>query len=449
MAKRSAQQLRRTAAQMHALAAVRDDIGSQDTSHGRSYLREFTQHFREYESVLSPKELELRVSAASTILIGDYHALPACQRFATELIERSARERRVVLGVEAVLARDQRILDAWWRREIAEGDLRRRLRFDREWGYPWEPFYELLSTARDHAEGLYALDCMPREDLRRIRSRDRHAAVKIAEIRECHPDAAIFVLFGESHLAPEHLPRTLKELLPQEQVLTVLQNVDALYWRAVAQQASTVCIGEDAVCIFNSSPLEKYESYRLCLDGWNSATDDLPDFAPAIYNLVFSLARSLGFRLDSPRNGTQPKYLTDLLPEVVTVEEYPKNLDSRCEEKTCVYLPDANVFVIKEFQMAEAAEECARFLYSACRGMVRLSSAAQPIEDALAHFGSRLLCPEFDLKDQNPSLGDSLYQTYVAGKLSLPAVRRVFLTKQESREQARQTLTKLESLVRA
>jgi uncharacterized iron-regulated protein len=137
MAKRSAQQLRRTAAQMHALAAVRDDIGSQDTSHGRGYLREFTQHFREYESVLSPKELELRVSAASTILIGDYHALPACQRFATELIEGSARERRVVLGVEAVLARDQRILDAWWRREIAEGDLRRRLRFDREWGYPW------------------------------------------------------------------------------------------------------------------------------------------------------------------------------------------------------------------------------------------------------------------------------------------------------------------------
>jgi hypothetical protein len=449
MAKRSAQQLRRTAAQMHALAAVRDDIGSQDTSHGRGYLREFTQHFREYESVLSPKELELRVSAASTILIGDYHALPACQRFATELIETSARERRVVLGVEAVLARDQRILDAWWRREIAEDDLRRRLRFDREWGYPWEPFYELLSTARDHAEGLFALDCMPREDLRRIRSRDRHAAVKIAEIRDCHPDAAIFVLFGESHLAPEHLPRTLKGLLPHEKVLTILQNVDALYWRAVAQQASTVSIGEDAVCIFNSSPLEKYESYRLCLDGWNSASDDLPDFAPAIYNLIFSLARSLGFRLDSPRNGTQPKYLTDLLPEVVTLEEYPNNLDSRCEEKTCAYLPDANLFVIKEFQMAEAAEECARFLYSACRGMVRLSSAAQPIEDALARFGSRLLCPEFDTKDRNPSLGDCLYQTYVAGKLSLPALRRVFLTKQESREQARHTLAKLEGLVRA
>ena len=448
MAKRSAQQLRRTAAQMHALAAVRDDIGSQNTGHGHGYLREFTQHFREFESVLSPNDLHRRVAAASAILIGDYHALPACQRFAAELIETSARERRVVLGVEAVLARDQRILDAWWRREIGEDEFRRRLRFDREWGYPWEPFYQLLSTARDHAEGIYALDCMPREDLRRIRSRDRHAAVKIAEIREFHPDAAIFVLFGESHLAPQHLPRTIEEVLPHENILTILQNVDALYWRAIAQQAGAVSIGKNAVCVFNSSPLEKYESYRLCLDGWNAAADDLPDFAPAIYNLIFSLARSLGFRLDSPRNGTQPKYLTDLLPEVVTLEEYPNSLDSKFEEKTCAYLPEANLFVIKEFQMADAAEECARFLYSACRGMVRLSSAAQPVEDALARFMSRLLCPEFDADDESPTLGDSLYQAYLAGKISLPALRRVFLTKQETREQARQTLAKLENLAR-
>jgi uncharacterized iron-regulated protein len=134
MAKRSAQQLRRTAAQMHALAAVRDDIGSQANGHGNGYLREFTQHYREYQFVLSPIELQQRIAAASAVLIGDYHALPACQRFATELIETSARERRVVLGVEAVLARDQQILDAWWRREISEHDLRRRLRFDREWG---------------------------------------------------------------------------------------------------------------------------------------------------------------------------------------------------------------------------------------------------------------------------------------------------------------------------
>ena len=290
---------------------------------------------------------------------------------------------------------------------------------------------------------------MPREDLRRIRARDRHAAAKISEIRERHPEAAIFVLFGESHLAPQHLPRTTKELLPEESTLTVLQNVDALYWRAVAQHATAVSIGKDAVCVFNSSPLEKYESYRLCLDGWNAAADSIPDFAPAIYNLVFSLSRSLGFRLDSPRNGTQPKYLTDLLPEVVALDEYPHNPDSQLEEKSCAYLADANLFVIKEFQMAEAAEECSRFLYSACRGMVRLPVSAQPIEDALARFGSRLLCPESEVKDRTPTLGDSLYETYLAGKISLPALRRVFLSRLGTREKTLEILADLQYLARS
>ncbi len=434
---------------MHALAAVRHDIGSQDAGGGRSYLREFTQAFREYDSVLSQKQLQEKITAASIVLIGDYHALPACQRFAAELVETSAQERRVVLGVEAVLARDQRILDCWWRREIPEDELRRRLRFDREWGYQWDPFYQLLCTARDHAEGVYALDCMPREDLRRIRSRDRHAAAKIVEIRDRHPDAGIFVLFGESHMAPQHLPLALRELMPKEKLLTVLQNVDALYWKAVAQQAPAVSIGEDAICVFNSSPLEKYESYRLCLSRWNAALDDLPDFAPAIYNLIFSLARSLGFRLDSPRNGTQPKYLADSLPEVVTFDQYPASEAARFEEKSCVYMPDANIFVIREFQMADAAEECARFLHSVCRGMSRLSEQAQPVEDALARFSSRLLCPEVDVQDRSATVGDSLYQAYLAGKVSSLALRRLFLAKLETREHVRRTSAALEDLARA
>src|SRR5947209_975769 len=196
--------VRQTAAQMHALAEVRREIGSHDSASGRKYLREFTKAFRRYDSILSSEQLNENINAADVVLIGDYHALAASQRFAAELLEKRAQGRSVVLGVEAVLARDQRILDAWWRREISEDELRRRLRFDREWGYQWEPLYELLSAARDHAEAVYGLDCLPRHDWRKIGSRDRHATAKISEIREHHPGAAIFVLFGESHKAPQH-----------------------------------------------------------------------------------------------------------------------------------------------------------------------------------------------------------------------------------------------------
>ncbi|HZQ19407.1 MAG TPA: ChaN family lipoprotein [Terriglobales bacterium] len=438
---------------MHALAAVRREIGSHDRAPKSKYLREFADAFRRYDTVFSAEELEHRIIGSDLILIGDYHALAASQRFAASVVERSAQKRPVVLGVEAILSRDQKILDTWWRREMPQEELRRRLRFDRDWGYPWEPFYGLLCAARDYSEGIYGLDCMPREDMRRIHSRDRHAAVKITEIRKQHPTAAILVLFGESHMAPQHLPRAVDDLLPNEKWLAILQNIDALYWQATNEQCpalqhGAVGIGDQAVCVFNSSPLEKYEGYRLCLDRWNAATsDDQQDFAPAVYNLVFSLARSLGFQLDSPSNRTQPKFLADSIPEVISIG--PDSPSPELDQKSCLYLPESNSFLIREFQMAEAAEECTRFLHLACRGMAKAFPSARPIETALARFGARLLLPGVNSQITTPTLGDSLYHKYLAGEISQSCIQHLFLTHVETAEQAETALNHLTTLARS
>src|ERR1700730_4852819 len=200
---------RRSAAQLHALAGVEREIRAQDSHHRRKYLREFNRAFRSYDSLLDSEQIQSMLHAADIVLIGDYHALPAAQRHAASLMEQRALagDRPVGLGVETVYARDQHILHEWWRREIDESELRQRIRFDLDWGYDWAPFYDLLVTARDHGEEIYGLDCMPREDLRKIGARDRHAAAKIAEVRLRHPDAVLFILFGESHLDAGDLPR--------------------------------------------------------------------------------------------------------------------------------------------------------------------------------------------------------------------------------------------------
>ncbi|PYX46564.1 MAG: hypothetical protein DMG79_16070 [Acidobacteria bacterium] len=346
-------------------------------------------------------------------------------------------------------ARDQHILDEWWRRDIEENELRQRIRFDLDWGYDWTPFYELLVAARDHADALYGLDCMPREDLRKIGARDRHAAAKIAEIRQRHPDAVIFVLFGESHLAPGHLPHELREQMPNAKLLTVLQNIDALYWRAAGEQADkveAVRVNDDVLCVFNSTPLEKYESYRLFLDQW-SRCDDNPDFAPTIYNLIDSLVRFLGINRYSPHNSTQPKFLVDMLPEVYggsSVGGSDSSLRRRLSRKGIggsevesmlasvrqrgsAYLPAVNAFFVHEFQMMHAAEDATRFLHQACQGLPRrLNGHAEPgatadsngkrerapiddfyarvIENAVAYFGSRVLYPSRTAPEEPTSL---------------------------------------------
>jgi hypothetical protein len=458
--------LRLAAAQMHAVAAVRREIRSRDSADRSKYLREFTQSFRKYDRLLSSEELDKRVGAATILLIGDYHALPASQHFAANLLERVAQRFPVVLGVEAALSLDQEVLDSWWRREIGEDELQQRLRFDREWGYDWQPFYELLIAAREHGEAVYGLDCMPRDDLRSIRSRDRHAAAKIYEMRQRHPQTKVVVLFGESHMAPQHLPAILRELLPKKRTLTILQNLDTLYWHAIGEKAAAVSIADDTVCVFNSSPLEKYESYRLSLERWNAAVDEPPDFAPAVYNLIFALARCLGFRLDSPNNGTQPKFLADSLPEVVAVDESSRDvfgpaklaaelvgpgavrahlqqvrsaLATRLEENGCVYIAAANRFFIREFRLNHVAAEAARFLHHACGSSTSQNCSEAKLENALAHFGSRLLCPG-TVTDVNDSLGDPLYRAYLEGRVTKASIRRMFLRRREDLDNVKATL---------
>src|SRR5208282_1913616 len=95
---------RRSAAELHALAGVEREIRAQDSHNRRKYLREFNQAFRSYDSLLTSDQLLTAVHSADVVLIGDYHALPAAQRFAASLLEQRslAGDRPVVLGVETI-----------------------------------------------------------------------------------------------------------------------------------------------------------------------------------------------------------------------------------------------------------------------------------------------------------------------------------------------------------
>jgi hypothetical protein len=288
---------------------------------------------------------------------------------------------------------------------------------------------------------------MPREDLRKIGARDRHAADKIADLRRRHPDALIIVLFGESHLAPQHLPALLQQQLPEEPMLTVLQNVDALYWRAAGEASDHIeavevrkelrkTVREHVLCVFNATPLEKYANYRLCLDRWGRNDDDhsAPDLRPTLYNLIEGMVRFLGINQYSSHNTTQPRLLVDLMPEVHSrssdallrrllsrkgfTAEHRRSLLRQVHERGSVYLPRINAVYVREFRMTSSAEDATRFLHQACRGLPNLSNgkalaqhaaphvaAVAPLldrddafyiavfEHALAFFGSRILHP--------------------------------------------------------
>jgi hypothetical protein len=179
--------------------------------------------------------------------------------------------------------------------------------------------------------------------------------------------------------------------------------------------------------------------------------------------LIFSLAHSLGFRLHSPHNGNQPRYLADSLPEVISLPEHskekpfdrtqfesalalaePKLLSpalERLEAGGCVYLSATNTFLVREFRIPSAAAEATRFLHHACKrnGSMHPSLAAR-LEDALAHFGLRLLCPEAQDESAQNELGEAIYRAYLEGRITKVTLRKMFLTDFNWQEQVETTL---------
>ena len=258
--------------------------------------------------------------------------------------------------------------------------------------------------------------------MRKISVRDLHAAQKISEIRLQHPDAQIVVLFGESHLAPSHLPARIRVLLPSDRLLTILQNLDTLYWKAAGERKApveAVRVAEDAICVFNATPLEKYESYRLYLERWRCERVQPDDLAPVIYNLIDALLRFLGVdKYKATRSGSA---IVDCLPEVHSRRNETsfrklllrKGARLRAVESTlqqvrehgCAYVSRLNAVFATRLNLRRSAEVAAQFVLLACQGgiprearqVVESSDAdrfySRTLDEALIYLGSRVLYP--------------------------------------------------------
>src|SRR5258708_31234549 len=113
------------------------------------------------------------------------------------------------------------------------------------------------------------MDSEPRLEVGRVRARERETGERSLEMRRTRPEARAVVFVGESHLAPGHLPMLLRSA--GERVFTILQNVDALYWQVADGKGGNpapISVAGEVACVFNASPLEKYERYQEYLGRW-------------------------------------------------------------------------------------------------------------------------------------------------------------------------------------
>jgi Haem-binding uptake, Tiki superfamily, ChaN len=365
----SKQRLREiTALKREAVRRIQTDIGEIHPSPTRKYIHEFNREFQGFDSVCSADEILRQLREANLVWIGDYHALTASQNYAATLLKELAHTKKnVALAVEPVFARNQKILDAWMAGKISEQEFLDRVRYHEEWGCDWESYKAIFDTARELGIRVYGVDCHPRNDMRSIGRRDLGVARRIARIIETQPGLTLVVLFGESHLAANHLPGRVRSIVQSKgavsKELIILQNVDALYWKLEESglgETRAVRVRENCYCVFNATPIEKYESFRQYLHKCIEE-DSSGDWTLLAQTLMEIMMDFLAMKRDES-----------------VVSHMP--------------MPD-------EFQLSKAAEEFARRIHQACRGELEkpIERAAHDeffvkvIENGLGYFCSKLL----------------------------------------------------------
>jgi uncharacterized iron-regulated protein len=414
------------------VSQLKREISRIDPNVSRRYIRDFIDEFRRYQEISSWDDLVLSCYKADLVYVGDYHALPSSQAFAARLIgEVASRSRKVILAVEMVYGRNQRILDRWMAGRMSDDEFKRRIRYDLEWGYDWNGFKQIFEAARAYGVKVFGIDCPPRNGLRYIHKRDRYAAARLADIFARNPGAKVIVVIGESHLASGHLPAEVRALLQERNLekrsVRVLQNLEEVYWQLVEageEHRDVVSMAHGTYCVFNASPIAKYESYRQTIHRWKSESgeDDQLDLTPTIHHMIDTILRFLAidkYRLCLRREGDCIEFLVDWFPEVyshVDAGTFRRIVSSNGFSRTEVaeirrqiartgscYVPRINSIFIGQFSLVHGGEEAAHFVNLALKGDVFQPDGrrrARPdlfygavMEEALGFFGSKLIDP--------------------------------------------------------
>jgi hypothetical protein len=411
---------------------LKKEIFGVDPNSARKYIQEFHKDFQRFEEISSFDDLVLAGSKSDIVYVGDYHALPSSQAFEARLLrELASRSPRLALCLEMIYGHQQRFLDRFMSGDMPEDEFLRRVRYDLEWGYDWQSFRPLFEVAREYSLPVFGIDCEPRHGFRHIRKRDGYAASRITDIVEKNPGTRVLVIVGESHLGRTHLPGRVDQLLRRKRLqcrsLLVVQNLEALYWQLIEQgqhHRDVVRVSPDAYCVFNASPLEKYEAYRQVLDRWKGEQDEDSevDLTPTVYNIIDTILDFLGINKYTTclrREGQCSEYLVDVFPEVYGPAETAAfrrilrgaHLDNEAvdeildhvQRKGSCFVPRLDAIFLGQFDLAHGGEEAAHFVNLCLKRELNEEVPVElpqhdlfygrVLEEALAFFGSKLIVP--------------------------------------------------------
>lgn len=378
------------------------------------YERHYKKHIAEYRAIVSHDEMLKKVEKASLVYVGDYHTSNQSQRSFLRILKALIRDTsNFAIGMELIHTRYQHLLDAYMKGNLTEETFLKKISLKQHWVFDlWPNFKPLFDFAKYHGIKIYAIDAAGQDAT--LRERDKATGKLVAQLLLKHPERKLFVMIGDLHLAPKHLPKevekSLKNLrLVEEEAsldpVVLYQNSDAIFWKLASkgqeEQVEVVEIDDNCYCRMHTPPIVVQQSYINWLEH-EEGEIDYADAKHSFLTLVDRIDEFFEIDLGSSRDKVEVFTCGDL-SFLKTLKESgrftPQELriiKRQVMSSESYYIAKKHFVYLANLSLNHAAEEAAHFIKHLCSGLERPRTQqdafyANILHEALAFCASKLI----------------------------------------------------------
>lgn len=293
------------------------------------YQKDYEKIFDKVWDVTTLEDLMSKMLSANIILAGDFHYFYQSQRTHYRILrdlknrfKKLDLKKEICLSLEVFDIKDQKKIDDYLASKISLEELFQKTKWAKKWSQlPTKGYEVLLQWAYRENIKVYGINDFKKESLH---ERDQISGQKIEELLQKEKNSIHYVIYGDFHLAPGHLPAQIPSLNLEQDIILYL-NSDKLYFElsehAIEEQFDVLRL-ENKFCVLSSTPWVKLQSYLVYLqeidDQMIYEIEDEDDFETDYTDYLGKIYDTYASDFDLP---DWKKYLDILTPNDLAFEK--------------------------------------------------------------------------------------------------------------------------------
>jgi hypothetical protein len=417
------------------LRLVRESLGYNPGV--EKYKKEYGRYLKGYEEVSNKTELIRKALAADLIFHGDYHTLKQSQHSVLRVLREIQGKRDIIMCMEMFHGSDQKFVDSFMSGDLSESVFLSKIDYAKKWPFHWGNWRPIISFCQENEIPILGIntDTDEGKGISGLRKRDRYSTSIVTKAFIRNPGKLIYVVSGDLHVAPNHIPKNVEKLLKQLEetgkIFIIFQNAENLYWKLCDQrleESDVLRISENMYCVMNTMPANKIQSYLNWLEYSEDAyfpvhrdweLDELEQSRAMVNEMVHTLASILKLEFASDALHKLTLYYPDNLyfleliqnrPQIKSQLRLVKDKIKRGEGFLLEYEhsgENAYLIYLANSSINMATEEACHFLNAVLRGPLKKPISPfdhfyrNVITECLGFFGSKFLNEKRNAQTEN------------------------------------------------